>query len=574
MGEMRLVHFMIANALPRSKALLTHLAEVHIAVDRLEDYAEDVVMRTSLMQSYLENTAIAMTLTRALMPQTKDHEGDGEGEEEYLSIAENFISQTRSAKVVAGKALQSLEELRARSMSLELNTSSTFEDGQDLSSELACLVRNLGNHIRGSQASQENDVSDDPEVNSKSLLVSALYSFTSANLPDTTASTPFPPLNQKLRQLTTLLSTICDLAGNINNTAEFEPATTPWRLRANAIQSSTVTHASTEVELQRLKHDVAERATQLRLRDQSLEEQAVKIELLESRTQDANAKANRILELQRSVEAGKSRERELADAIDKHMREAETAIAERDRWKRLADERRLSPPEGEEPAGPTMPRSKKGEKTVASAREMQALRVEIEGLQGAIRFLREDNRKARLAHPDHESMSWLRKPLMARPNNDPERRRRLDLSREGTGLLSTLLELTLSSPAVDLTRLPADNRLAWRPAKEKSAWICARQREKWEAWQAQSRTFRARGAEELRKAAQRKQKHQNADPPGGPGQREKSAQAGEEGHHDQAVVNGAPKPPAFDSGVAGLDELKLPGSFGQGRAELQVEPTF
>ncbi|KAI9666908.1 MAG: hypothetical protein M1831_001413 [Alyxoria varia] len=591
-GEMK--ERTVSEELSRSKALLTHLSEAHLTSDSLDEYAEDVLMRTMLTQSYLENTATALSFTKAMLPLPEDSNGNAESSDtaapsnDFANEAEILISQTRSAKVVAGKAVTSITELKARSMSLTKETSSTSDECDNLSSSLATLTLQLGTHLRrtidqseSAETPEDADTDGYPDTPIRTLLRTSLSDFCKSHIPDTTSSTPFPILRTHLRHITERLSRILDLCADLTNTLEFERGPPPWELRAAELKHAKLTSISTEEELKRLKDDIHERATQLRLRDQTLEEQAVKIELLEARTKDANLKANRITELQRFVDEGRRREKDLMDAMTAQTVDVQNLKGERDRWKRVADERQpvaasdddsYSGSGGENEttddagAGHAARRQKRknrkalGDRAVATAREMEALRLEVTGLQASVKFLYSDNRRVRLARPDEAQMNWLKEPVVlssrerwelhakntfaaprstaarndAGPAGDKEDAipTAADRRTKANAHLTRLLDIALSTPfPADLSVLSAtapENRLKWRPAKQKSEWKCARAREQWEAW-----------------------KGEVAEIVAGPGVLRKSADG----------VRGEGRHRRWHGGAGGSMDLRIPGAF-------------
>lgn len=493
----------VAEELQRSTSLMTHLAEVHILGDGLADYAEDVLMRTILIQSYLENTATALAITtRSVAPNdTEDQDNEDGSRNRFISDANALIAQSRSAKVVAGKAIHALKDLKACSMSINTDTSDVFHQCQDASANLAALTRALGETVF-----QATTSSGDTNTTSADPLQTALTTFTTANLPSTTSTNPLPTLITKLKHIATLMHQIHTATISLPTTLEFTLPPTPWTQRAHALRTQKTTANNTEAELTRLRDSLSTTTTTLRARDHALEESAVKIELLESRTRDAHAKAARIAELSTLLEAGKGRERELATAVDAHARDVAALAGERDRWKRLADERTAAPTDleaGEGGAG--------GKPTAATARELESLNSEINGLQAAVRYLRRDNQRIRLAAPQDESghMSWLSEPLLPRwrrhdasttsaAKETEDRQKRLQLSQEGRIAFSELRSLISTARLVDLT--PQDgktDRLAHRPLHQKPAYIHAQQAEAWEAWRARSRLFVELGREAL-----------------------------------------------------------------------------
>lgn len=473
------------------------------------------------MQSYLEHTATALSITKSMItPRDESLDHDPEDSlEGLISQLDSLIAQSRSSKVVSMRVIHSISELKARSMSVVMDTSEAFEHCKNSTMSLAALARQLGEHILAMVASEIEE-----DVTSRTNLRNAFSNFKSPILEETTTQSPLPAMDSRLRIITTQLSSLTSITSDLHKTAEFERGQAPWIIRANALKATKLVSVSTEEELKRLKDDMHEKGTQLRIRDQTLEEQAVKIEILESRTRDANAKASKITDLQRAVEASKVKEKELSTAIDKHVTEATKLKFERDHFKHLADERSIAAP-SDGNVGPNKARGAAVEGAVATAREMDVLRTEIDGLQGAVRFLRDENRRVRLADPQEAHMAWLTEPLIRETSTDESQFELL--SREGGSMLAELLDIVLdqSSSGIDLTTLPA-NKLAWRPAKEKSQWRVARQAEQWALWGARRDGVLRKGREMQRLA-----------------------------HVDAAGLKS--RAAAFDSGVAGLDADEL-----------------
>ncbi|MDA4132049.1 MAG: hypothetical protein OK454_02850, partial [Thaumarchaeota archaeon] len=97
-----------ASELQRTIALMTHLAEVHIAPG-LESYADDVHMRALLMQSHLESAATAFQATKNMVQRVvPSSEEDDELAQHFTRKSEAVVTQTRSTKVIAGKAVRAL----------------------------------------------------------------------------------------------------------------------------------------------------------------------------------------------------------------------------------------------------------------------------------------------------------------------------------------------------------------------------------------------------------------------------------------------------------------------------------
>ena len=131
------------------------------------------------------------------------------------------------------------------------------------------------------------------------------------------------------------------LASDLGMTQEFERAAAPWVLRSQELKSSKTVPVDAEEEIRRLKEDNHERARLVAMRDQKLDEASVKIELLESRMRDATKKNERITELEMKIEDAQRREAELKESIESQNKEITTAEAEREKWKKIAEDIKL-----------------------------------------------------------------------------------------------------------------------------------------------------------------------------------------------------------------------------------------
>ncbi|TAQ88204.1 hypothetical protein B7494_g3470 [Chlorociboria aeruginascens] len=453
-----------ASELQRTIALMSHLAEVHIPMN-LASYADDIHMRTLVMQSNLENAAAAMSAARLMVQTIIPSQGDEDELAQHFSRkSDSVISHTRSAKVVIGKAVRSLEDLKSRSLSLMPDTLQTFEQCEASTQELADFSRRIGEDLF-TLLHEEGRTEPFTYLEVQSTVhrtTTTMFASSEADL--------FSTYSNKLRTLSSALMDLAALTSDLEITQEFERAPAPWVLRSQELKSSKTVHVDAEEEMRRLKDDNHERARLIAIRDQTLEEASVKIELLESRMRDATKKNERITELERKIEDAKKRESELSESIETQNKELSTMEAEREKWKKIADDSKV--------VGVIASGSKAGqERAVATAREMETLKSEITSLQSAVRYLREDNRRTRLMEP--RNLTWLEAPLTT-PISKDEQRKAL-LAAEGNDVLNELLNLTTSAKIYDLSTLPK-NRLAWRPAKTTPQYHIAKQREDYEAW--------------------------------------------------------------------------------------------
>ncbi|OAA59451.1 dynactin [Cordyceps fumosorosea ARSEF 2679] len=456
-----------AEVLQRTIALMSHLGEVHLA-DDAPAYADESHMKAVVVQSHLESAAISFNATRVMVERATSV--DGADEEMTQLLAKKFetvITQTRSTKVIAGKAVRALEDLKTRSLSLPPETRDLFESCQTAGEGIAVLSRRIGTALHTLFTQDEGRTDPFTHSDVQNAIHAAVLEVTFCSESDM-----FSQYLLQLRNLQALVSEAVGLATDLSQTREFDVSPAPWKLRSQELKALKAVPIDAEEELRRLKEEHGEARRTIAQRDEHLSTAALKIETLESRMRDAQTNVERIHALQQDLEASTEQAASLKDDIEKQDRELKMLESERDKWKKVASDSRAYA-DGAGAAG-----NKAGqERAVATAREMDALKNEIESLQSAVRYLREDNRRARLT--EQQNYDWLAEPLK-KPTSAAEQRKALVIA-EGKDALSELVKMTSSAGIFNYGSIPKD-RLAWRSAKTTPQYHAAKQTEDFAAW--------------------------------------------------------------------------------------------
>lgn len=440
-----------AMELQRSIALMSHLAEVHIG-ESLAHYADEVNMRATMMQSYLENSAIALSHIKAVSEakiSTTSIQSDEENTdyEEFIRKMDALISQTRSAKVVSSKSIRQLQDLKSRSLTLEPSTLSSVETAQNAASEFSSLTRSAGMSILQLLTDEAGNVPVTHEV----LL----------------DQTPFASLATKMHSATGQLQTVYNLTSSLTQTIEFPspPPPPPWKSLAQNMQAAADDMVARDSELVRLKDEVAEKNTALAMKEKIAEEISVKVEVLERRVGESVGRREKVKELEAAVEAAVLKEKDLLGKLTHLQIELRGLEAERQRWKQ-------SP----QVAAPTLQPGQNGVATTSQAalRQIATLESEIKALQSSIRYLR----SASYYHTFSSTYKFVSAPLV------PAQPAPSHIQTEAKDVLKEMLNL-VSQSENQVVRLQPRNkvdRLRWRPARETSSWKVQHQREEWEEW--------------------------------------------------------------------------------------------
>ena len=469
----------MAQELQRSIAVMAHLASIHVK-DDLASHADHLLMRTQCLQSQLESAATALHLSKSLIeanvPKASEEEDeDDEGSASDLAIiltrAETLMNHVRSAKVMAGKTSRALTDLQVRSLTLEAACTESFDSTESIVTEAVAYALQAGDALQTLFGEEgRNEPFTPPEVSS--ALSRAAVTVFSLQAPE---AGPYTALATRLRDLTDALTDLASLPTDLDNTVEFERAAEPWKARANELKLSKNTSVDTEAELARTLETLRGKDTMIKEKETELEEQSVRIEMLEARLKDASKRSAKIAELERNLHEAKDAERKAKKDVERAREERDRDVERaREEMGRLGNERKKG-------AAGDLDADAMG----AGARmAMKRQEHKIFGLEGAVRYLKEENHRLRLPPPGsplsaQSALEWLHQPLSKQKSD--VRQRHETVLKEGKDLLHRMLSAASVPQTVDLTKMP-ENKLAWRPAKESSRWRVERRKEEWEMW--------------------------------------------------------------------------------------------
>jgi dynactin 1 len=466
----------VVDGLHRSIAVMRHLSELHLR-DDLENYAEEVLMKTLLMQSNLETTAAALMISKSEIAKVATTSAEEDEEvTNFVRRIDTFITQTRSAKVISGKVYKALQELKVRNLALDMDSAPTFE-------ACAATTEDLTDHMRQLSQSISSCINDE-EFDTVATFADIISTIRAYNTQTFHSSDPdvLAPFQSKLRIIHERLSEIFALSSDLSQTVEFDRVQPPWVLRSKELQASKIVSVDAETEIQGLKREVSERVAALRLRDEYLDEANLKIEMLEARMRDVGKKASRITELEAALAQANARIGGVVREVEEQVRRGLKVQEERDRWMRKATELQASV-KGDAADG--LGRAA-GLHLVGTSAEMEALRCEIKVLESTCRYLRQQTRRNR-AEEDVKENSWLMTPLVPpktskRVAMEEERKQSMTALEKLAKLPETAQPIRLSKPAAD------GKRLAWQPMRATPQWQLCEQELRWlRAWNPENR---------------------------------------------------------------------------------------
>ncbi|CAI7585110.1 unnamed protein product [Penicillium bialowiezense] len=489
-NEVNLAKFAIE--LQRSIALLAHLAET-LLPSSMEKFADELCLRAKLSQSYLDHAATAITRVNSII--SSKMVAAEEGDEEQLVALKKlsaFDPQARGYKVSMGKISRALDDLRSRSLALSKESDEPFKKVEQDTRDLLDFARKVGESLVILTSDEGRIETYSPQEVLDSMSQAAVP-FASPENPED-SNDPVSLLFTKLRAIGEQFEELASISSDLSRTTEFERGAFPWIARSAELKSNKMTSPDADEEIRQLKNEIHEASAALGVKDNTLEEQGLKIEHLEARMREASKKAAMVKDLEAKIEEIQVVAGELEITLDQHRKDLAAAETERDEvMARLERMKRMSGTAGLTTSGNGVVID--SEASLAAMQENESLRAEVASLQAAVRFLREENRRSNILDPysiqrSTEMHAWLDAPLTrAKSTAEQEKVQRTAL--ESRDVMTHLLKLTRDSHVTDLKSTmgaPSSpegdhiNRTAWRPSKTRLRYQVLQQRENFEHW--------------------------------------------------------------------------------------------
>jgi dynactin 1 len=454
----------VDEELQRSMAVMSHLASLHIK-DSLAASASDMLMQASLVQSHLDSASSALGSCRSMVqshipiPRSEDSESEVSN---LFTQLDAIISSIRSARVVVNKTHRNVTDLQSRSLALNPSHLELLTSAENLTSKLAVFGRRAGEKVQslfGEEGREESVTLSEAEL----LLARLSASIFGSGSQETT---PFATLTTYVSSLITQLNELSDISANLENTQEFERPTEPWVARSATLRATKLTSVDTEAEVARLTEIVRERSLLVRSKEQELEEQSVRVEMLEARMAEATKRSSALADLETSIAALQKEKTTHQNALAEAEQRVTRLRKERDEWRKSAEENRPDP---------TATNTLATEMGGASKMELDRAKLRIDSLESAICYLQQQS-----APKASSDLNWLEAPLV--PQRSKPLQRQKALQAEGKTAFSELLKLVTEAKPVSLTETPK-NRLAWRPAAHTAKWHAQKKKEDWITWQ-------------------------------------------------------------------------------------------
>ena len=493
--------------LQRMIGILQDMLENLIA-ETAEAKATELVLRSTMVETYADSTALQLsTISRAVQARLGSPRDEDEESQVFDKKIDQASTKLRTIKYLSGKVTQLLRDLRSGSMCLGEPAWAFFEDAEDAARQVCQLVRAIGKAVmadlsRLDPAEPLSYVSLIDHMTKASQQVRQEHDPRAASV-----DSVFTYLTNRLQSLQYGVDELQTKASDISSATEFETRPAPWTVRAKQIKAQKVMSQDAQEEAARLKARVQEQIAQLSEKDKAIEEQQIRVDLLENRTKEAKTKDADVKNLKDEVEVLKTEKLEIAQNLEKTKAAHVELLSKREAEKtELESLKAATVAEG----GPAVV-SKISDQS-ETARYLQAevdiLTTEILSLQSALRYFKADNQSLRVPSSELAFLAtrnaWLDPVnLRSKPKYDG---RRVKLQREGTDLLDGLIELASVMKPVKLATKTADESHGQRTMQNMTRWHTAKQREEVEQWASWRDDVLKKGRMEARTATRAGQK--------------------------------------------------------------------
>ncbi|KAI0801398.1 dynactin [Fomes fomentarius] len=410
--------------------------------------------------------------------------GSVDPEADFFEPLQKLLDQCRSAKVLSKKLTKRVEDLTQDSMALK---SHLVPQLQALNNTVPELV-NFGFSLAQLVMPHISDVRAAKSAFELSTVLSFVTEVAGSTVGKgrTDDSSPWESVGEFLNQVMQEAGRIVPLSLESENTLKIL-GTAPWVSRIDEIKAATAVNVEAERKVAQLNDEMQALARSLRVKDQTIQETGVKIELMERRMEMVKKQADTITDLENELAKARKQERAYEEAMEQLQADLDALEQDNSKLKAIANnpERQPSTTQVVEPE--TVP--------TESNLETSYLLEQLEALRGTVRFLRSENSflKGQDLLKEIENLPALPEPFPREPtpplvpstlsdsdsDSDDEPRpppTLRSLAVESKLLYREVIKYTSSPRLVDLSVLrekreggPATTR-AWMPRKKTPAY--------------------------------------------------------------------------------------------------------
>lgn len=375
----------------RMIAQLEHLSEVYLTPSDTAS-AEYFFGLTRALDHNTDTIIVSVNYLKQLMQSANASEEDGftvsEGweklEYDFIEPITRLSTHGRTSKTSIKKLLRRLEDLSEQALTLRPEYLANFKDMYTKSSHIAQLCIQVFNEV--SQIVQQKRDSKEPV--SLAVIQQLLYNKTDEIL-EFSENSMFEGTISKLNGLCNDLNTTVDRVAEDSKAIKIATASSPWLQRASDLKAEVVVNHDMERKLQQHNDEILKLIKDVKMKDQSLQESAVKIELLEKRMEGVKKQGEQIGELESGLAKSQSQMQMYAEAMENLQAEYDTLEQENIQLKKAAAKR--SEKQTSTSKSTDFPEGNNSTSEEIITTESYAMKTQLDSLKNALRYLRAEN---------------------------------------------------------------------------------------------------------------------------------------------------------------------------------------
>jgi dynactin 1 len=474
--------------LQRMIALLSDLAE-KTAPPAPETFADTLTGVTKMIQSYTEHAGLELGL---IEESVRDKVASSQEDEDFLHFSRKireFVERSRTCRVMAGKVLHAVDEQKSHSMTLGETSLTAFEQAESSGKQLSDFSRAIGRGLLQNLSGDhvEHEASKFGDISKMMLkLATDWLNRTSSKIPGTVLVLEM--INDMLSALHAKLDALISTASDLSKFSEFERHPFPWTVRAKYLRDQKIVDKDIAEQIHKLRSAAREHSVAMSAKDKSIEEQSLKLELLEARSKGTKDHTAVLQKLERDVAEAVSERDHAVSELTGLMRERQALAQKYEEASTRLAKLNMHPVAGGSVAAARLV-SVDESTSHQLAIDNELFKEDVANLQSAVRFLKAENHRllypvssTSLATTNH---AWLEayplpKPCRVGPG------RNSDVAAEAKHVLKGLLEVSTTLKPLQLQGLSGANaggqQSSWRPRKKTPQYLASQQREEFERW--------------------------------------------------------------------------------------------
>ncbi|KAI0756147.1 dynactin [Daedaleopsis nitida] len=360
----------------------------------LEMFAASVGLIKTSVATVLKDDDVAVNL------------GSVDADADFFEPLQKLLDQCRSAKVLSKKLTKRVEDLTQDSMALKVHLVPQLQTLVNTVPELVnfgiSLAQLVMPHIGDVRAAKS------------AFQLSTVLSFVRESAASTVGkgrsddSSPWDSVGDFLNQIIQEAGRIVPMSLEGENTLKIS-GTAPWVLRIDEIKAATAINVEAERKVAQLNDEIQALARGLKIKDQTIQETGVKVELMERRMEAVKKQADAIVDLENELAKARKQERAYEEAMEQLQADLDAQEQENAKLKTMVNNPERQPSTTQVVEVEAVP--------TEGNLETSYLLEQIDALRGTVRFLRSENSfiKGQDLLKEIEALPELREPLPRAP---------------------------------------------------------------------------------------------------------------------------------------------------------------